>query len=303
MILRFFALLTAFLLSSPPSAKAVEDQDFPDVGRYDGAEMTSYEFDDFGQYSLPTGAFTNSEQPTLQLEGEITSISYKLSGDLSHYEVFENHKSNLLGNNYTPLFECEAEACGGGKFRYGIEMIPRPYMQSGANNYHYLAAERQTETGSRHVSILVSEIAGAVWVQVFAVVSDSMEIRMVSADEMEAALSEKGHIALYGIQFDYDSAAIRPDSQETILEISKFLNANPELSILIVGHTDNQGAHEYNIDLSQRRAAAVRAELIQAYVADGARLSAHGVGFLAPVASNQSEDGRSQNRRVEIVLR
>ena len=72
---------------------------------------------------------------------------------------------------------------------------------------------------------------------------------------------------------------------------------------MIVGHTDNQGSLDYNIDLSTRRADAVRNYLMGEHGIDGGTMRAAGVGFLAPVATNSSEDGRSQNRRVEIVAR
>ena len=72
---------------------------------------------------------------------------------------------------------------------------------------------------------------------------------------------------------------------------------------MIVGHTDNQGTLDYNIDLSTRRAEAVRDHLVDTHGIAASSLRAAGVGFLAPVASNQTAEGRGQNRRVEIVAR
>lgn len=88
-----------------------------------------------------------------------------------------------------------------------------------------------------------------------------------------------------------------------LAEMAGYLQANPAVEVLIVGHTDNVGALDYNMGLSERRAGAVREALAARYGIAGARMSAHGVGFLAPAAPNDSDTGRAANRRVEMVLR
>ncbi|MEM6422402.1 MAG: OmpA family protein, partial [Pseudomonadota bacterium] len=89
----------------------------------------------------------------------------------------------------------------------------------------------------------------------------------------------------------------------TLAEMAAFLTANPDLSVVIVGHTDNQGSMEYNLGLSARRAEAVRNALISQHGIDAGRMSHAGAGFLAPVAANTTEAGRALNRRVEIIAR
>ena len=86
-----------------------------------------------------------------------------------------------------------------------------------------------------------------------------------------------------------------------MVEIAALLKAQPTLKVVIVGHTDSQGTYQYNMDLSQRRAAAVAAELTKTYGIAAARLTTAGVGYLAPLGSNATEDGRALNRRVELV--
>ena len=124
---------------------------------------------------------------------------------------------------------------------------------------------------------------------------------MVDAAAMAKGLGETGHIALYGIYFDTDKAVVKPESRPTLEQIAKLLTGQPQLNVFIVGHTDNQGAYEYNLDLSRRRAEAVAAELVKNFRIVPARLRAAGVGFLAPVGSNANEGGRALNRRVELV--
>ena len=129
----------------------------------------------------------------------------------------------------------------------------------------------------------------------------AIENKMVDAGAMAKGLREQGHIALYGLYFDTDKAVIKPESRPTLEEIAKLLRAQPALGVVIVGHTDSQGAYDHNMELSRRRAEAVAAELVRSYKIANTRLRTAGVGFLAPVGPNASDDGRALNRRVELV--
>lgn len=109
-----------------------------------------------------------------------------------------------------------------------------------------------------------------------------------------------GHAAVYGIYFDTGKPNVKPESALAISEIIKLLNADPCLKIHVVGHTDNVGGMESNIKLSQSRAESV----VQALRNNGispARLKSFGCGQFAPVMSNDNEEGRAKNRRVELV--
>ena len=107
-------------------------------------------------------------------------------------------------------------------------------------------------------------------------------------------------IVLRGVYFDFDRSEIRPDSEPVLQEAATILRANPDVSLVIVeGHTDSQGTDEYNRDLSLRRAEAVFRFLVNAGVAPEV-LQTQGYGESAPVASNENEEGRAQNRRVEL---
>jgi OmpA-OmpF porin, OOP family len=115
------------------------------------------------------------------------------------------------------------------------------------------------------------------------------------------ALSEKGRVATQGIYFDTGSDRIRPESSGTLKEIGTMLKDHPELKLTIEGHTDNVGSAPANQTLSEKRAAAVRQSLIDSYKIDGARLQAKGMGSTKPAGSNDTPEGRQQNRRVELV--
>jgi OmpA-OmpF porin, OOP family len=115
------------------------------------------------------------------------------------------------------------------------------------------------------------------------------------------ALAEKGRVATQGIYFDTGSDRIRPESSGTLKEIGTMLKEHPELKLTIEGHTDSVGSAPANQTLSEKRAAAVRQTLIDTYQVDAARLQAKGLGSTNPAASNDTPEGRQQNRRVELV--
>ena len=117
------------------------------------------------------------------------------------------------------------------------------------------------------------------------------KIVVVQAGELAQSINANGKIALYGVYFDLDKIELTPESKPQVDEIAALLKTDPALKLIVVGHTDNQGAAAHNIELSKKRAEAVAAD----------RLLAQGMGSAAPVASNDSDTGRAKNRRVELV--
>jgi len=124
---------------------------------------------------------------------------------------------------------------------------------------------------------------------------------VANAEAMGNDINSTGHVAVYGIFFDSGKAEIKTESDMAIEQISKFLLSNPTLKVYIVGHTDNVGTIEANMKLSKDRADAVVNTLITKYVIPAARLKSYGVASLVPVATNDNEEGRAKNRRVELV--
>ena len=119
-------------------------------------------------------------------------------------------------------------------------------------------------------------------------------------DQLEKSLKETGRSVLYGINFDFNSDKIRDESRPTLDKVVSILKAHSEWRVLIEGHTDNIGGESFNQGLSERRAAAVKNYFTSAGIA-AARLSSAGLGLSHPVAANDSEAGRAQNRRVELI--
>lgn len=301
-------LAIATVLSTAVGAWAQDVEggiDHPMIGRFEGARITAYDRRDFDEYQFPNAAMTSSESDSfLPIEGVKTSIAYVVPPTASLAEVARNYEMALTEAGFDSVFQCADDTCGGTSLAYAIEQFPLPRMIVDPFNYRYQGAKTTTETGEVYAAVLFSvDNDDQVRVQVTVVETDEIAFKMVDAAQMQTDVLETGRVALYGIQFDTDKATIRPDSAATLQEIATFLAGNPDLAVVIVGHTDNQGAMDYNLGLSNRRAEAVRAALVAEYGISSDRMSHAGAGFLAPVATNATEVGRALNRRVEIIAR
>jgi outer membrane protein OmpA-like peptidoglycan-associated protein len=131
--------------------------------------------------------------------------------------------------------------------------------------------------------------------------AEPMEMGMVTAADIGEGLSTLGRIPIYDIFFDTGQSEVKPESADALKAIAEYLNANETQKVVIVGHTDNIGDFDMNITLSQERANAVMEKLISEYGVNREQLKPFGVGPVSPIASNSTEEGKAQNRRVEIV--
>lgn len=122
-----------------------------------------------------------------------------------------------------------------------------------------------------------------------------------SAPDFSQMILSSGRYVTHGILFDTDSDCLKPESAPVIQAVAKGLETNPNLKLLIEGHTDSVGAATHNLDLSKRRAEAVKTVLVTQFKIDAARLSTAGLGATKPIDSNNTPQARSQNRRVEFV--
>jgi len=149
------------------------------------------------------------------------------------------------------------------------------------------------------VYIQVSGSTAAGVIQILQKEPFKQTITMLKADQIQKDLSDKGKAVLH-INFDTDKATLKTDGKEAVAEIAKALAADNTLKIAINGYTDNTGDEEHNLELSKQRAETVKTELVKSGIAES-RLSSEGFGKNSPVADNNSEEGKAQNRRVELV--
>ncbi|MAE93523.1 MAG: flagellar motor protein MotB [Deltaproteobacteria bacterium] len=312
---RFLPALT-LLLALWPLAAASSDRpgssDHPAIGRYKGSEIVNYHGAKFDELRLPLGPIKGSgSKPqytkTLELEGTRVRIGYRNPEGRSTLEVFRNYEQELAAGDFEVLFSCKNEACGGRAFNNNAV----PYVDGFGDNYRdqrYLAAKLVRPEGELYVSVYVcwnnsgdpKRVRAHTWLEVLEVAAMESGQVEVDADAMLQGIEQEGSVALYGITFDFNQARIRPASEPTLDEVARLLEENSSLRLHVVGHTDDVGGLESNLDLSRRRARAVVKALTARGVASS-RLKPHGLAFLAPVASNRSEEGRAKNRRVVLL--
>ncbi|HEU5051911.1 MAG TPA: OmpA family protein [Hanamia sp.] len=123
----------------------------------------------------------------------------------------------------------------------------------------------------------------------------------VGVPDMRNKLLTEGKIVSYGIYFDVNKDVVKPESYGSLKEIAGILTENPSVRIRIVGHTDSDGADDANLDLSKRRSASVKNELVTAFRIDASRIETDGKGETQPVAANDSPSNKALNRRVEFI--
>jgi outer membrane protein OmpA-like peptidoglycan-associated protein len=294
-----FLALSAALAQSRDVAGA---RDYPGIGRFAGSVITGYQVKDFDAARLQAAPFKDGK-PTgeRRLEGRVTRMAYRHNPGPSLLEVSRNFETQLTKAGFETLVACDTDACGGIPFVEAVDALPIPQMWVDGFNYRYFSGRKVADGRETYAAVLVSKNNDEVYAQLTVAVVGAIENKMVDAGAMAKGLREQGRIALYGIYFDTDKAVLKAESRPTLDEIAKLLRAQPQLNVVIVGHTDSQGNYDHNMDLSRRRAEAVAAELTKSYRIAATRLRTAGVGFLAPIGSNATDDGRALNRRVELV--
>ena len=313
--------------------------DFAPGGRYEGAHLLAQTVKAFDELTLPSGPTVSDAanpkthfQSTVTARGRVTRTLYVAPPGRSTLEIVANHADALKAAGFAIEFECGGTACGDefGRLKYDgnnkeqrvvVEKISltRAYLTEAMLEYvkdiRYALLKKSAPEGDIYVGIYAAQmtggshgdssdaVAGSEGVLIEVAEPKAMEQKIVtlSASEIDTKLAAEGRAVFYGLYFDFDKAEIKPDSEPQLAEMAKFLADHPGSKVFVVGHTDNQGKLDYNVSLSQRRAEAVTAALAARYRIDARRLTARGLGPLAPIAENRDEAGRAKNRRVEIV--
>lgn len=226
--------------------------------------------EDFGVYE-----FSSTKGPKTPVEGKFTFLTYAFTGqrasEPSGLDVVRNYENAIQKVGGTILQSVPDRWVNGKIVKDGKE------------------AWAQIEKGN-----------GKIWLRI--VEKKGMEQYIVAdAAAFGSDIRATGHAAVYGINFDTGKSTIKAESAQAIGEIAKLLAADPGLKVFVVGHTDNTGTVDGNIKLSQDRGEAVLQALVRDHGIAPARLRSYGCGQYAPVASNDTEEGRAKNRRVELV--
>ncbi len=325
----FIPYLLFILLSISTNLAVTFAADLPgskdpaNIQRYEGTEIIRYEQLKFDQYIVPLGKmkkfdfgtkvaeFENSET----LEGQVTRVTYRLpDAQRSSLEVLRNYETFFKSNGWEIAWQASGKAQLGTAFPHLYQSLKdndQLFCYSDAAE-HFLVAKKADEglTAALFVTKFENGLRRKITVdkgdpilQLDVIQTKKMDEKMVTvtSSEMAKSIESGGRIALYGIYFDFNKADLKPESEPTLVEISKLLKEKSALKLLVVGHTDSVGGFESNRELSQRRAASVVTALTAKYGVSSARLSSFGASYAAPVATNETEDGRAKNRRVELV--
>lgn len=316
-LLGMFMLITSIAFAQGEDVKGSNDH--PLISRFAGSTIAWYDVKQFDEYILALGKVEWGRDEdykrvfnltkSKQLEGKVTRIQYDAPKDRSTLEIYRNYESALKKAGFEILFAGVREELGKnfGEAAYNAMRNVRGdywhYLNSYVEHQRYIAGKLSRPEGDVYISIFVSismhkrnPVIQADFIEV-----KPMEEGLVTADTMMEDMARTGRVVIYGIYFDTGKVDVKPESEPVLKEIAKLLQQNSELKLYIVGHTDNVGDLTYNMKLSQNRADAVVKTLVSKYGVDTKQLKAYGVGFLAPVASNKTEEGRARNRRVELV--
>ncbi len=310
---------TLALWGLAPQARALELA-FPPL-----TEMTAGRAEAMSSLQLPIGPYANGTLPTERVEGAVEITAYRVPLENgSTLALMQILLEQLATAGFAVIFDCETEACGGFDFRYGLAVLPEPDMHVNLSDFRYLSARRGAV---EDLAVLVS-LAGQIgFVQVTRVTRDAggltapeVTTPLVAGDPPKlvtdlgqtatpmAALSlivglESGlSMVMADLVFEPGSSSLLKGRYDSVVQLAGWLATDPRRKVMLVGHTDASGGFEANLRLSRLRAESVRQALlsIQGVVPD--QVQAEGIGPLSPRATNLTEEGRRQNRRVEVMV-
>jgi OOP family OmpA-OmpF porin len=270
---------------------------------------------DVGRVDLPTGPTVDGWLPTVAREGQVTQQAWRIeAAQLTTLQILAPLRAQLVEDGWEILLDCATEACGGFDFRVAVDVMPPPEMFVNLGDFRWLSAQ----SGEEAVGIMVSRSDAAGFVQVTrvgppqaggtlgAVADPPLQGAGVGAPalpgDFAGTLETAGRVVLEDLAFETGSAQLAEGNFQSLQELAEYLAANPARRVALVGHTDAEGSLEANIALSKRRAGSVLERLVGDYGVPRQQVVAEGMGYLAPLVSNLTPEGREANRRVEVIL-
>jgi outer membrane protein OmpA-like peptidoglycan-associated protein len=270
------ALVPALVLAQDPVDPDAEGcKDTPVLTRLPGCKILRCESKEFDAMDLQIGAIRESgDAPMRTFEGATDMVTYVCPARLSSLQIVRNAENALKAAGFGVVFS--------GKMGGDTPIVT-------------------AQKGARW-----AQVYGEGWNEFSGYVLQTVKVQAMmqqmeaTADSLAKELGKSGRVAVYGINFDTGLATLRPESDKVLTQVAALLTSNPSWKMRVEGHTDNAGAKAANVVLSGQRAAAV-VEWLGRHGVDKSRLIALGMGDSSPVADNASEEGRSLNRRVELV--
>ena len=267
---------------------------------------------------VPVGPWAADGTEVTRATGAVRREAWRVPGtSLTTAQLFDPLRADLESQGYRILFECSDTVCGGFDFRYELDLLPEPDMHVDLGDFRYLSARAPDDGGLFALTVSRSATTGYIHTLQIdpsgtpAPTPAPLPATLAALPETEAPLPPatiterlvtEGHVALEDLAFAIGSAELEARPFPSLAELAAWLRSEPDTRVTLVGHSDGVGALDSNIALSRARAEAVALRLVEAHGIPPSRLAAEGVGYLAPRASNASEEGRATNRRVEVVL-
>lgn len=330
----FVAAVAALVVSvsaAPPAQaqRAIEGATpHPMVPLPAGGYITRDEFTDFAEVTFPAspGDRRSGFDEELSAEGAHRTLEYTVDGlELSLLRLYRGYVQHFESNGFEIVFSGigdELSARDGFSFISAISgfLSRTPGTAADSNAYILLRSPDEgtvlavsffSRQNARRMMVHAVEIEDMAPLDLFTPEAEEgaveapeappVELMQQDMAELETGLLADGRVVVNAILFEFDEAAILPESAQALATVAELMNERPNLSLLVVGHTDGVGSFDYNLRLSVERARAVVAWLSDRHQIDGSRLRPAGAGPMSPVTTNRSESGRAQNRRVELV--
>ncbi len=269
-------------------------------------------------YSAPIAPYAQGLLPSFQIKGRVTKQAYRIDTQgLTPQQLLEPIEDSLAEAGFEFLFKCEDRFCGGFDFRFSTDVLTAPDMFVDLFDYIFLTAK--SETGG-YVTVLTSRDASAGYIQIIQVTPEGVALLTpeksalvkpeqgtptrspLKFDSIAERLESIGRAVLSDLTFKTGSSDLGAGDFASLTELATYLEKNPDRTIALVGHTDTVGSLSGNIALSKRRAASVRERLASEHGIAKKRMQAEGMGYLSPLTTNLTEEGREENRRVEVIL-
>ena len=261
---------------------------------------------------VPSEAWDGTAIPSSEILGDWIQRSWRVDAQgLTTEQLIRSIREQLANARYDLLLDCDDITCGGFDFRFALDVVPPPNMQVNLADYRFLSAVRDDKgiivlaSRTREAGYLQITLAGRLDTSDTVITSDqALEGSEPTAifETLEAELNATGRAVLKGLEFERGSAQLGPGPFEALSDLSELLRDRPKLSVALVGHTDSEGPLDGNITLSKRRAASVLERLASEFDVNRRQMEAEGMGYLAPIASNLTPEGRDANRRVEVII-
>lgn len=306
----FVTFSLGFLAAMAPPATAIE-LDFSSHGQ---AQIMGGDNAEFAAQMLPTGPYQLGHIAAKTIQAPMARSSMRIAGGegLTSHGLMQSLRGQLQANGFSLVYQCQTDMCGGFDFRFALDLLPEPEMHVDLGDFHYLLAQRNQ--GAETMALVVSRSPTYGYVHITKMGDFARPAPQISASTKSPSSEPAPQNATAGLQagqslvlvdatFQAGQATLTLAQTPMLDSVAQWLLQAPDRGVTLIGYTDAQGSRDSNLALSEKRAAALADWMVAHYGINRAQISSEGRGAADPIASNDTAEGRAQNRRVQAVLR